>query len=140
MLEGGLTNKREPIMDLKASISLVSAQKPTSATPIAKRRNRFTSSLDQQILKIGLFREGKRISRESFWVDASGAILFQLRYGKQPLELAKGKSTLKATSWDDLVAQLDELKTVAVAGGLDEALKNCAESVRAGFKKKAGKG
>jgi hypothetical protein len=48
--------------------------------------------LDQQFTNIGSFREGRRISREQFWVDASGAIFFQLRYGKQPLELEKGGS------------------------------------------------
>ena len=121
-------------MEAKSTISLVSVQKPSANTPILQRRNKLTNSIDQQILKIGSFREGKRISKEQFWVDGSGAIYFQLRYGKQPLELQKGKSTLKATTWDDLVAQLDEVKTITVAGGLDDALAACANSVRANFK------
>jgi len=121
-------------MEAKSTISLVSVQKPSANTPILQRRNKLTTSIDQQILKIGSFREGKRISKEQFWVDGSGAIYFQLRYGKQPLELAKGKSTLKAATWDDLVAQLDEVKTITVAGGLDDALAACATSVRANFK------
>jgi hypothetical protein len=128
----------------KSSISLVSVQKPTANTPILQRRNKLTANIEQQIVKIGSFREGKRISREQFWVDNGGAIYFQLRYGKQPLELEKGKSTLKAATFDGLVAQLDEVKTIAVAGGLDDALSACANSVRANFKaakdKKAAKG
>jgi hypothetical protein len=118
----------------KTAISLVSTQKPTANTPILQRRMKLASSIDHQIVKIGLFREGKRVSREQFWVDGSGNILFGLRYGKQALELDKGKSTLKAESWDDMVAQLDEIKTIAVAGGLDDALAACANSVRLGFK------
>ena len=118
----------------KSSISLVSVQKPTANTPILQRRNKLTANIDQQISKIGSFHEGKRISREQFWVDNSGAIYFQLRYGKQPLELEKGKSTLKAATFDDLVAQLDEVKTITVAGGLDDGLSACANSVRANFK------
>jgi hypothetical protein len=121
-------------MAAKSSISLVSVQKPTANTPILQRRNKLTANVEQQILKIGSFREGKRISREQFWVDGSGAIFFQLRYGKQPLELEKGTSTLKAATFDDLVAQLDEIKTIAVAGGLDEALSACANAVRSHFK------
>lgn len=128
----------------KTSISLVSVQKPTANTPILQRRMKLASNIDQQILKIGLFREGKRVSREQFWVDGAGSMFFGLRYGKQPLELDKGKSTLKAGSWDDLVAQLDEIKTIAVAGGLDDALAACANAVRSNFKaakdKKAGRG
>ena len=100
----------------KTSISLVSVQKPTANMPILQRRMKLASSIDQQIVKIGLFREGKRVSREQFWVDASGTMFFGLRYGKQPLELDKGKSTLKADSWDDMVTQLDEIKTITVAG------------------------
>jgi len=141
-------NNEEPIM-ARATISLVSVQKPTANTPVLQRRNKLTSSIDQQITKIGLFREGKRISREQFWVDANGGIFFQLRYGKQPLELEKGKSTLKAVgtgnaAWDDLVEQLEQIKTLAVAGGLDDALSACANAVRSNFKtakdKKTGKG
>ncbi len=128
----------------KTSISLVSVQKPTANTPILQRRNIFTAGIEQQIVKIGGFREGARISREAFWVDNAGAIFFQLRYGKLPLELEKGKSTLKAATWDDLVAQLDEIKTITVAGGLDDALAACANAVRSNFKaakdKKSGKG
>jgi len=66
----------------KLSISLVSVQKPTANTPILQRRDKLTANIDQQITKVGLFREGKRISREQFWVDASGAIYLQLRYGQ----------------------------------------------------------
>jgi hypothetical protein len=102
-----------------------------------------TTNIEQQITKIGSFREGKRISREQFWVDGN-AIYFALRYGKQPLEISRGMSTLKAATWDDLVAQLDEIKTITVAGGLDDALSACASAVRSNFKaakdKKAAKG
>jgi hypothetical protein len=48
--------------------------------------------------------------------------------------LEKGKSTLKASTFDDLVAQLDEIKTITVAGGLDDALCACANAVRSNFK------
>jgi hypothetical protein len=67
-------------MAAKSSISLVSVQKPTSNTPVLQRRNKLTANLEQQITKIGSFREGKRVSREQFWVDGS-AIYFALRYG-----------------------------------------------------------
>jgi hypothetical protein len=142
--DGGSYQQQELVMAAKSTISLVSVQKPTANTPVLQRRNKLTANIEQQITKIGSFREGKRISREQFWVDNSGAIYFQLRYGKQPLELEKGKSTLKASTFDDLVAQLDEIKTITVAGGLDDALSACANAVRSNFKvakdKKAVKG
>ena len=132
----------------KTSITLVASVQKPNATPVLQRRNRFTASIEQQIAKIGSFRNGGRVSRERFWVEG-GHVFFALKYGKQPLELEKGKSTLKAGpgpgAWDDLVAQLDEIKTITVAGGLDEALSACANAVRSNFKtakdkKAAGKG
>lgn len=130
-------------MDVKTSISLVSVQKPTANTPILQRRSKLISNLDQQVAKIRLYRDGKRISREQFWLDGSGTVFFQLRYGKQPLEMQKGKSTLKCASFDELEAQLQEIKKIAFAGDLDDALANCANLVRTNFKvakdKKAGK-
>jgi hypothetical protein len=121
-------------MDTKTSIALVSIQKPTANTPILQRRSKLISNLDQQVTKISQYRDGKRISREQFWVDPSGVVYFQLRYGKQPLELAKGKSTLKAQSFDELESQIQEIKKIAFAGDLDEALTVCANQVRANFK------
>jgi hypothetical protein len=73
----------------RPTLALVSVQKPTANTPVLQRRNKFTSSIEQQIIKVGLFREGKRISREQFWVDGSGAIFFQLRYGNSPSSLRR---------------------------------------------------
>jgi hypothetical protein len=131
-------------MDAKSSISLVSVQKPVANTPILRRRNKLISNIDQQIAKIGLYREGKRISREQFWVDQGGAVFFQLRYGKQPLEMAKGKSTLKCQSFEDLEKQLQEVKKITFNGDLDDVLAACAGQVRNNFKaakdKKAGRG
>ena len=128
----------------KTSISLVSVQKPTANTPVFSAATSSLPASSSKSLKIGLFREGKRIVAEPFWVDGSGGIFFQLRYGKQPLELEKGKSTLKASTFDDLVEQLDQIKTIAIAGGLDDALSACANAVRSNFKaakdKKAGRG
>ena len=127
-----------------AKISLVSSVQKPNSTPVLQRRNRLTASIEQQITKIGRFREGARISREAFWLDGAGAIFYSLRYGKQPLELERGKSTLKAATFDDLIDQLDQIKTIAVAGGLDDALSACANAVRSNFKaakdKKAAKG
>lgn len=118
-----------------SALSLVSVQKPSShKNPILQRRNKFAASIDSQIVKLGHFMEGKRVRREAFWIDTSGTWFFQMKYGKQNVEPKKGMSVLKATNGEDLIAQLDEVKAVTVAGGLDEALTACANAVRANFK------
>jgi hypothetical protein len=129
----------------KTSLNLTNVQRPAANTsPILKRRNRFCANLDSQIVKVGLFREGKRISREQFWVDGAGVVFYALKYGKQPVEIERGKSTLKATNFDDLSEQLEHLKIITIAGGLDDALSAAANATRQNFKaakdKKAGRG
>jgi hypothetical protein len=59
-----LYQQQELVLAGKSSISLVSVQKPTANTPTLQRRIKLTANIEQQITKIGLFREGKRISRE----------------------------------------------------------------------------
>ena len=46
----------------------------------------------------------------------------------------EGNATLKAATFDDLVEPLDQIKTIAVASGLDEALSSAANAVRSNFK------
>ena len=41
---------------------------------------------------------------------------------------------MEAATFDNLVVQHDEVKTIAVAGGLDDALSACANAVRTNFK------
>src|ERR1700752_2710372 len=119
----------------KTSLNLTTVQRPAANTsPILKRRNRFCAQLDSEVVKIGLFRDGKRISREQFWVDGTGAVYHALKYGKQPVEIERGKSTLKASDFEDLLNQIEQLKVITVAGGLDEALSACANAVRSNFK------
>src|ERR1700683_2854145 len=128
----------------KSPIQLVNVQKPTANTPVLQRRNKLTANIEQQIVKIGSFREGRRISRQQFWIEPGGIIYFALKYGKQPLEVEKGKSIRKAATFEDLTAQLEEIKIICLAGGLDAALATCASQVRDNFKvakdKKAAKG
>jgi hypothetical protein len=123
------------MMATKPTISLVSLQKPGANTsPILQRRSRLSSSIENQMTKIAALRAGGRISREWFWVAPDGTLYCELRSGKVPLQVERGKSTLKASSFDDLVEQLDQIKTITVAGGLDDALAGCANAVRSNFK------
>ena len=44
------------------------------------------------------------------------------------------RGTLKASTFDDLVEQLDQIKTLAVGGAMDDALAACANAVKSNFK------
>lgn len=117
----------------KAVISAVAIQKP-ARTPLLQRRAKFASSIDQQIGKISSFRAGQRVSKEKFWTDGSGTIFFALQYGRQNLEIERNKNALRAATWDDLLDQLEQIKILTLAGGLDECLASAANATRLNFK------
>ena len=74
---------------------------------------------------------------------AQGQFFFSFATGNSRSSSRKA-NLLKAATFDDLVEQLDQIKTIAVAGGLDDALAACANAVRSNFNaakdKKAGRG
>ena len=111
----------------------MNATSPVPPASIAQRRNRFIEGIEQQILNIGLFREGEHVSHKDFWIDESAVIYFQLCFCGQRLELKNGDDILRAPTFDDLVEQLDQIKIIAAFGGLDDALAVCESAVKPHF-------
>jgi hypothetical protein len=58
-----------------------------------------------------------------------------VRYGTKVLELAKGKYAVEVAAEKDLVATLDVIKAVVLAGELDAAIDAAANKLKAGFGK-----
>ncbi|MEH2473106.1 hypothetical protein V1281_005705 [Nitrobacteraceae bacterium AZCC 2161] len=106
----------------------MNATSPILPALILPRRNRFIEGIEQQILNIGLFQEGALVSHKHFWIDESAAIYFQLYFFDQRVELKNGDDILEASTFDDLVEQLDQIKIIA--GGLDDALAACESVVK----------
>jgi hypothetical protein len=98
---------------------------------IMQRRDRFIEDIEQQILNIGRFQERERASHKHFSIDESGVIYLQLCFCDQRLELKNGDDILTASTFDDLVEQLDQIKIIAAFGGLDDALAACESAVTA---------
>jgi hypothetical protein len=56
-------------------------------------------------------------------------------YGKGPLELAPGLNSMKSSGSDDVVKNLQKLKTLASEGKMDAALETVAAEIRSRFGK-----
>jgi hypothetical protein len=61
---------------------------------------------------------------------AARVIYFRLCFCDQRLELKNGDDILSASTFDDLVEQLDQVKIIAAFGGLDDALAACESAVK----------
>lgn len=86
--------------------------------------------------------EVPRTVRKGWFIGEGGKVFFQLRYGGQPLELAKGMTSVEA---DDLAAIgpiIDTLDQAVLAGEFDAAVAAAAQARAATMKtaksKKAG--
>ena len=67
-------------------------------------------------------------SLEAWIKDASGNTVLTIRYGRKPLELAKGKTAIKLASNDDVVKTLKVIAEAVEAGELDGIIEQQASN------------
>jgi hypothetical protein len=85
---------------------------------------------------------GRRVRAEALrmvrrgWADADGTVLFQLKYGSKPLQLAKGMTAVEVGKLDALPTIIDTLIEATNGGELDQQLAAAAAERRANFKQK----
>jgi capsid portal protein len=133
-------------MSYLTKLTISNATRQVSGNPIDARRANLLAKLDEQLAMATALVENRpfnatrkvwveqedgtkqRIERAKrlsawYWQDVSGKFLFEVRYGAQKLELAKGKHAIDVGSKDKLV---DVIKTVigAVQGGELDAVLN----------------
>jgi hypothetical protein len=123
-------------MNDKLAVNFVSVSKPKERSPILSRRSKLISYLDRQLANVHNFKAGSKTRGAQFWLDQTGAIFLSINYGKYPLEVQKGKTTVRCSSFDELETTINRLKDMARVGDFDEPLHKAALAIRTKFKKK----
>lgn len=123
-------------MNDKFAVNFVAVSKPKERSPILSRRSKLISYLDRQLANIHNFKSGSKTRGAQFWLDQTGAIFLSINYGKYPLEVQKGKTTVKCSSFDELETTINRLKDMARVGDFDEPLHKAALTIRTKFKRK----
>jgi hypothetical protein len=123
-------------MNDKLAVNFVAVTKPKERTPILSRRSKLVSYLDRQLANVHNFKAGSQTRGAQFWLDQTGAIFLSINYGKYPLEVQKGKTTVKCSSFDELETTINRLKDMARVGDFDEPLHKAALAIRTKFKRK----
>ena len=119
---------------------------PTTADPVAKRRNKLLEKIDEQILlatddaytptkrvnttdsdgNTRVIEKPKRVKR--WWsTQTDGKVLLTVRYGARAIEFQKGKDAIEVASVDVLPAMLQTVRHAVADGELDELLAKYAE-------------
>ena len=146
-------------MSALSKLKLVAAQAERKS-PVVLRRSKLTGKIDHQSAaakaeiagdvyatkRVKFVQDSESGSRKPveiatrvkqwWWKAPTGKINLALRYGSQPIELAKGKNAIEVGSMGDLIAALEAVKEAVVAGELDAHIEQASGSLRAGFAKK----
>jgi len=142
-----------------SKLTISNATREISINPIIGRRAKLLEKLDEQLAVAQALLAGepynatrkvwvadkdgnkRHVDREKrvnvwYWNDISGKFWFELRYGAQKLELAKGKHAIEVGAKDRLVTVIETVIEAVRAGELDAAL-TAASAAKAGKKAKA---
>jgi len=110
-------------------------RKPTAYDPVMRRRDRLVTAIEQQIAIIS----GQKVTqpqRPWAWRDKDGNLYLSIMYGRQELELSKGKYSISCSSLADVVETLGSVRDMVIEGKLDEQLQAIGTKLRARFEKK----
>jgi len=118
-------------MTLEKQFTLDAAEKPKTSNPIHQRRLKFVSAIDKQV---GNVADGN-VGTGWVWQTNSGDWFVSPRYGRTPIELAPGLNSIKCSSSDDALKNLNKLKALTSEGKLDDVLEAAAAEIRSRFGK-----
>ncbi len=128
-------------MELLKTLKLTQYQRNNSNNPVLQRRIKLAAGITEQIQLaenpnykpvsvhtvaddnggLRTVEVGKRVLR--WWrVGADGTVELTVRYGSRILELAKGMDAVELASTDELVGVLEQFKTAAERGEMDEMI------------------
>ena len=94
------------------ALALVPVTKPKSLNPAVLRRTRLLKSIRRQQVLVQSYKAGEKTQRTWFWMNEDGKIYLQIKYGKLPLELSKGKFAIQCASLDDVSYNLQIVETL----------------------------
>lgn len=120
---------------IEQSLNLVPINKPKTINPVVQRRSRLLKSIRRQQALVAAYKAGEKTDRTWFWMNEDGKIYLQIKYGKSPLELGKGKYAIQCSSLDDVLNNLSIVETLVHKGEFDGMLTGISKEIRAKFSK-----
>jgi hypothetical protein len=148
---------KELIMAILGSLKLVTATRLNRLTDTERRRLKLVDKLDDQIKcieaasKNEAFMKSRKAWRTNddgqdehvtitrsvrpwWWQDIKGQLFIAIKYGTQPMELAKGKTAIQVSSLDELSKVMSSIKQAVLMGELDTQLDQAGLKTASRFK------
>jgi len=87
-------------MELKFS----AATRPAKPDASVHRRQKLVRRIDQQVGFVRQMIDGKIVRAAWVWMDGAGTYFLPIHYGRQQIELQKGKFVIECTDLDHVEA------------------------------------
>jgi len=120
---------------IEQALSIVPVTKPKTMNPVVQRRHRLLKSIRRQQALVEAYKAGDKTNRTWFWMSEDGKVYLQIKYGKLPLELGKGKFAIQCKSLDDVLSNLAIVETLVNKGEFDPMLTLISKEIRSKFGK-----
>ena len=130
-------------MKLLKELNLTPVKKTVGRNPIVQRRESLIRGIDKQLSICESLISDNEFARDHhsgrkipswFWLDDSGQYYSSINYGKQPLELSKGKFSIICDSIESVQSSLSLVKESVQMGDFDKQLEKRSKVIRSNFK------
>ena len=130
-------------MKLLKELNLTPVKKTVGRNPIVQRRESLIKGIDKQLSICESLISDNEFARDHhsgrkipswFWLDDSGQYYLSINYGKQPLELSKGKFSIICDSIESVQSSLNLVRESVQIGDFDKQLEKRSKVIRSNFK------
>ena len=130
-------------MKLLKELNLTPVKKTVGRNPIVQRRESLIKGIDKQLSICESLLTDNEFARDHhsgrkipswFWLDDSGQYYLSINYGKQPMELSKGKFSIICDSIESVNSSLKLVKESVQMGDFDKQLEKRSKVIRSNFK------
>ena len=130
-------------MKLLKELNLTPVKKTVGRNPIVQRRESLVKGIDKQLSICESLISDNEFARDHhtgrkipswFWLDDSGQYYLSINYGKQPLELSKGKFSIICDFIESVQSSLNLVRESVQMGDFDKQLEKRSKVIRSNFK------
>jgi len=118
-------------MELKFS----AATRPAKPDAAILRRQKLVRRIDQQVGFIRQMIGGKIVRTAWVWMDGEGTYFLPIHYGRQQIELQKGKFVIECPDLDHVEEALCTIRAMVIRGDFDVQLATASANIRGKFGK-----
>jgi hypothetical protein len=130
-------------MNLLKELNLTPVKKTVGRNPLVLRRESLIKGIDKQLTVCESLLTDNEFARDHqtgrkipcwFWLDDSGNYYLSINYGKQPMELSKGKFSIVCDSIEGVKSSLSLVRESVQKGDFDKQLEKRSKVIRSNFK------